>query len=162
MKVYTLRRQQSLPITQAQAWEFFSDPKNLALMTPPAYRFRSPAVPLPIFAGQVMVHTVRVLPFIDMTWLTELSHVEAPQMFIDQQHLGPYRFWHHRHLFTPTEQGVEMLDEVHYALPFGPLGQLVHALFVKRQLATLFDFRAEYLRRKFGKDRGAGMLPAGQ
>jgi hypothetical protein len=36
-------------------------------------------------------------------------------------------------------------------LPFGPLGSLAHALFVKRQLKTIFDFRYDYVEKRFGQ-----------
>ena len=34
-----------------------------------------------------------------------------------------------------------MEDVVRYELPFGPLGRLVHALRVRRQLEEIFEFR---------------------
>ena len=34
-----------------------------------------------------------------------------------------------------------MADHVDYALPFGPLGRLVHRLRVRRQLEQIFDYR---------------------
>jgi hypothetical protein len=35
-----------------------------------------------------------------------------------------------------------MRDLVRYAIGFGPLGSLAHALVVRRDLARIFDFRA--------------------
>jgi ligand-binding SRPBCC domain-containing protein len=149
MNVHTLRRTQRISATPEKAWEFFSDPHNLSKITPPEFAFKTVPAELPIYGGQVIVHTVRILPLIRVTWLTQLTHVEPGRMFIDEQRIGPYRFWHHRHVFTPCEGGVEMLDEVHYALPFGPLGNIANALFVKRQLNSLFDYRSEVLRKMF-------------
>jgi len=34
-----------------------------------------------------------------------------------------------------------MTDQVTYALPFGPLGELTHALYIRRWLAYIFDYR---------------------
>ncbi|HCK05366.1 MAG TPA: cell division inhibitor, partial [Flavobacteriaceae bacterium] len=34
MILYTFHRTQKLPITLEQAWDFFSDPKNLKTITP--------------------------------------------------------------------------------------------------------------------------------
>ena len=36
-----------------------------------------------------------------------------------------------------------MRDTVRYALPLGPLGALAHALFVRRDLRRIFDFRQQ-------------------
>ena len=57
--------------------------------------------------------------------------------------------WHDRLLvsmefeirFEPTEHGVLVTDRVRYALPFGPLGRLAHALWVHSALARIFDHR---------------------
>ena len=34
MKIYTLQKKQQLPISLDKAWEFLSNPKNLAIITP--------------------------------------------------------------------------------------------------------------------------------
>lgn len=52
--------------------------------------------------------------------------------------------------FKEVEQGVEMIDRVNYVLPFGPLGKLVHALIVKRQLQQTFAYRNKRLIEIFG------------
>lgn len=75
-------------------------------------------------------------------------------MFVDEQRFGPYRFWHHQHLFEETEGGVEVTDLIHYALPLGPLGRIAHSLIVKRQLDEIFEFRRKYLKEKFGEIAG--------
>jgi hypothetical protein len=42
-----------------------------------------------------------------------------------------------------------MEDHVDYALPFGPLGGLVHRLRVRRQLEDIFDYRRRAIDRIF-------------
>ena len=85
-----------------------------------------------------------------MKWVTEITHVKEPEFFVDDQRLGPYRFWHHEHIFKEIGGGAEVHDLVHYALPFGPLGNIAHELVVKKQLKEIFDYRSGYLARKFG------------
>jgi ligand-binding SRPBCC domain-containing protein len=82
-------------------------------------------------------------------WVTEIKCVEEGRSFIDEQRFGPYKFWHHRHLFAPAPGGVLMTDVVHYGLPFGPLGTIAHALFVRRKLEWIFGFRKQILARRF-------------
>jgi hypothetical protein len=43
-----------------------------------------------------------------------------------------------------------MRDLVHYGLPFGPIGSIVHGLFVRAKLKYIFGFRREKLEEKFG------------
>jgi ligand-binding SRPBCC domain-containing protein len=49
-----------------------------------------------------------------------------------------------RTLITATDDGgTRLTDEVRYALPLGPLGDVVHALAIRRQLRVIFDYRHE-------------------
>ena len=64
-------------------------------------------------------------------WITEITQAEPLRYFIDEQRAGPYRLWHHEHRLRSVERGVEMEDLVHYALPSGLLGRMVHATMVK-------------------------------
>ena len=57
--------------------------------------------------------------------------------------------WHHQHHFKAVDGGVEMIDEVNYAIPLGILGRLAHWLFVGRQVSAIFDHRYEVLERYF-------------
>ena len=43
-----------------------------------------------------------------------------------------------------------MVDEVKYAIGFGPFGEIAHLLFVERTLARIFDYRAETITSIFG------------
>jgi ligand-binding SRPBCC domain-containing protein len=54
---------------------------------------------------------------------------------------GPYQLWRHTHEFEETADGTLVRDHVEYALPLGPLGQLAHALVVKRDLERIFAYR---------------------
>jgi ligand-binding SRPBCC domain-containing protein len=85
-----------------------------------------------------------------MRWLTEITHVQAPYYFVDEQRFGPYALWHHQHWFEEVEGGIKMTDLVHYALPLGVLGRLAHAAFVKKRLEEIFDYRFRTLERRFG------------
>jgi ligand-binding SRPBCC domain-containing protein len=63
---------------------------------------------------------------------------------------GPYRLWHHTHTFEDLPGGTRMRDVVRYRLPLGPLGRLVHALWVRRTLRRIFDYREQALLDVFG------------
>ena len=103
-----------------------------------------------IYAGQMIEYRIRLAPGFHARWLTEISHVSAGDYFVDEQRQGPYRLWHHEHHFIPTDGGVEMKDKVTYALGFGPLGEAVHAIWVRGQLETIFKYRQKRVREIFG------------
>jgi ligand-binding SRPBCC domain-containing protein len=154
MAVYTLKRKQRLPIPLDQAWDFFSSPINLKEITPDYMDFRvtsDPEFAGRMYAGQVITYTVRPIMGIPLFWMTEITHVEDHQFFVDEQRQGPYSIWHHQHHFKAIEGGVEMTDLVHYKIPLGPLGVIAYHLFVRRQLEGIFDFRYKVLEERFGK-----------
>jgi ligand-binding SRPBCC domain-containing protein len=70
---------------------------------------------------------------------------------VDEQRVGPYAMWHHQHKIEPIEGGVLMTDIVSYKPPLGFLGAIANALFIKRQLKGIFDYRTVALERRFGE-----------
>jgi ligand-binding SRPBCC domain-containing protein len=151
VKIHTLRQEQILPISIEEAWEFFSSPANLDAITPADLGFEI-TCPLPprMFEGQIITYRVKVAPLVWLPWVTEIKCVEDGRSFIDEQRFGPYKFWHHRHAFEPVDGGVLMTDVVHYALPFGPFGEIARALFVRRKLEWIFGYRKKWLAERFG------------
>ena len=146
MKPFVLERLQILPTTLEEAWKFFSDPGNLARITPPAMDFRITSAPqTDTYAGQIFTYTIRPLLGISMTWTTEITHVSKPDFFVDEQRFGPYRFWHHQHFFREVEGGVEVRDLVHYLLLHDQLAWLVNRLLVAPRLKKIFDHRSTAL-----------------
>ncbi len=161
MKVYHLKRTQFLPVTLSQAWDFFSSPKNLGVITPAEMNFRILHISGgdKMYAGQIIRYRVRIKSWLSVNWVTEITQVNEPYHFVDTQVSGPYRLWHHQHHFKEVEGGVEMTDELHYAIPFGILGRLVNALFVAREVNAIFDYRFSVLGTYFTKRKTA--VPAG-
>lgn len=142
--IYTLHRQQVIPAPSERVWDYFATPRNLNEMTPPDMAFEFiQGGDEPMYPGQVIAYKVAILPGVRVRWLTQITHVEPGRRFIDEQRLGPYRLWIHEHRFEPLPNGVNMTDHLTYALPFGPLGDLTHALYIRRRLEQIFDYRRE-------------------
>jgi ligand-binding SRPBCC domain-containing protein len=105
-------------------------------------------------AGMIVTYDVRPFPGVRMGWVTEITHVEEPHLFVDEQRFGPYRFWHHTHRFREVDGGVEAEDTVRYALPFGAVGAAVAGRIVRRRLGEIFAYRKRVLEERF--PAGAG------
>ncbi len=149
---YNLEQFQDLPITLEEAWAFFSNPKNLARITPPSLGFViTSQPPEDIIDGLTITYTVKPLLGIPMKWVSLISDVQKPDQFVDQQITGPYAYWHHLHRFTKILGGVRAEDVVTYSLPMGLLGELVHPLLVAPRLKAIFDFRRTVLINHFGE-----------
>lgn len=105
------------------------------------------------YAGQIIGYKIKIMPFIYITWITEITHVDPLHYFVDDQRFGPYAMWHHQHHFKETGAGVDMTDEVNYAIPLGLIGRLAHWLFVERQVNAIFDHRYQALETYFIKEK---------
>lgn len=142
MSIYHLHREQQLDCTMDEAWDFFSTPRNLDKLTPKSVGFKiTHCASEEMHEGQIISYKIKVAPLIWVSWLTEISHVEDRSKFVDNQLSGPYKVWHHTHRFVEDDEGVLMTDDVAYVMPFGVIGTIVNALFVRRQLKHIFDER---------------------
>lgn len=150
--IYTLTVTQQLPLSLTEAWNFFSSPKNLEKITPSHMGFRiTSGEPGRMYTGQIITYKVSPIPGVKASWVTEITHVEENKFFIDEQRFGPYRMWHHEHRFEEVDGGILMTDKVSYKMPFGFLGHIAQALFVKKQLKGIFDYRVKVLDEQFNK-----------
>lgn len=147
--MYTLQRALVVPRTIDEVFPFFADATNLERLTPPFLGFTilSPR-PIDMRAGTIIDYRIRVNG-IPMRWRTSIESFEPPHRFVDTQVKGPYARWHHTHTFREVPEGTEIADRVEYELPLGPLGRLAHALVVKRQLRTIFEYRQKVMRELF-------------
>jgi ligand-binding SRPBCC domain-containing protein len=152
MKIYNLKKTQWMPVSLGEAWSFFSSPANLKKITPPymGFHITSDLGDGKMYPGQIITYVVTPLWSIPMSWTTEITHVEENRYFVDEQRFGPYAFWHHQHWFFEKDGGVSMTDIVHYALPFDPLGRMVHKPLVRKKLEEIFDYRFKSVEKIFG------------
>jgi ligand-binding SRPBCC domain-containing protein len=147
VNVHVLEREQVLAGTPDEVFPFFADARNLEAITPPLLRF-SVLTPGDV-EMRVGTHIQYRLGFhrIPVMWHTTIQAWDPPHRFVDVQVRGPFALWHHTHTFVPHPRGTLMTDTVRYAVGFGPLGELAHRLFVRRDLESIFRFRRQELPR---------------
>ncbi|HOK14279.1 MAG TPA: SRPBCC family protein [Candidatus Kapabacteria bacterium] len=137
-------RKQVLKTNIKECWDFFSNPKNLSVITPREMNFVIlTELPEEIYPGLIIQYKVSPLLSIRMDWVTEITQVNKPFFFVDEQRFGPYKFWHHQHIFKEVDGGIEMTDIVHYRIPFGIAGKVFGNWLVKKQLNKIFDYRTQ-------------------
>jgi ligand-binding SRPBCC domain-containing protein len=145
--MHQYKAEQFLPINKKQAWDFFSSPKNLSVITPPELDFiiLTDLKEIAIYEGMKIDYTVRPLLGIAVRWQTEICKVDNQNYFTDKQVIGPYKVWEHTHTFKEVNNGILMYDIVNYKLPFGIIGNLVNAILVKRKIESIFEYRKQKL-----------------
>jgi len=148
----TLKYLQKVPLSLEESWNFFSSPANLKILTPEhlGFEITNDLENKKMYAGQIIAYTIRPVLNFPIEWVSEITDVQEPHYFIDQQRFGPYKFWHHEHRFNPISNGVELVDIVYYKMPFGILGKALHYLKVKQDLQTIFAYRQKKLEKLFG------------
>lgn len=153
MKIYNIKQTQFIPADPETVWSFFSTPKNLDKITPQDMNFVMTHMTgsEEMYTGQLISYFVSPFPLLRLRWVTEIKHVAHQKYFVDEQKFGPFALWYHQHFFTAKDGGVEMTDEVSYAIPLGVFGRLANYLFVRRRVNYIFEFRRKRVEELFRK-----------
>jgi ligand-binding SRPBCC domain-containing protein len=139
---HLLLREQVVPGAPRDVFEFYADAANLERITPGWLGFRIvTSSPIEMAPGTLIEYRLK-LHRVPVRWLTRIETWEPGKRFVDVQVQGPYRLWHHTHVFEPDGRGGTLMrDRVRYALPLGPLGAIANVAFVRRDLRRIFDYR---------------------
>ena len=142
MKIYCLQTEIWLPKDRDEVFSFFSNAHNLEQITPAWLHFEIATVgPIEMAKGALIDYRLR-LHGVPITWRTELTCWDPPRRFVDEQRRGPYRLWVHEHSFTEVDGGTQVVDKVHYSVPFG---SLVQKFLVGPDLEKIFRYRKHKL-----------------
>jgi ligand-binding SRPBCC domain-containing protein len=146
MPMRTLDAEMWVPLSIDQVFAFFSDVKNLDVLTPTWVQFKTltPA-PLVMHAGLIIDHRLRIHG-VPIHWRSEITVWQPPTQFVDEQRRGPYHTWIHRHDFVPEDGGTWIRDHVDYR-PRGWICEpLVNRWLVARDLQRIFTYRHQKIR----------------
>ncbi len=146
--IYTqIIKKQLLKSDIETVWDFMSSPSNLQKITPKwmLFQITSNNESQKMYPGMIISYKVTPVLSIPMTWVTEITHVKNKLFFVDEQRIGPYKMWHHEHIFEIQNNGVLMKDIITYVPPFGLLGRIANILFIKKRINYIFDYRKKIL-----------------
>ncbi len=151
MSMFQYKTEQFLPINIEKAWKFFSSPKNLKTITPDELDFKilTDIGDEEIYEGMKIDYMVKPLFKIPVRWQTEIIKIKKLRYFTDRQLKGPYKTWEHKHTFITKKDGVLMQDKIDYKLPFGVIGNALHALLVRKKIEKIFTYRKNILEKIF-------------
>lgn len=148
--IYKLEVSQTINASMNEVWNYFSNPHNLNELTPKNMNFEiTSKVGNVTYQGQIITYSIQLVPLLKTNWVTEITHLENHKMFIDEQRFGPYAMWHHEHHFLEENGKVTMQDIISFKLPFGLLGRVLAAYFVKKRIKQIFDYRFLKINERF-------------
>ena len=152
MKLYTLDSIQFINKPIEDVFEFFSNPDNLSVITPPKLGFKIlTPTPIKMSVGRLIDYKIYLMG-IPIHWRTLITEFDPPHTFIDQQIKGPYTIWHHTHTFQKVDGGVEIKDRVVYSIPFSILGRILNFLWIRKDLENIFNYRKKVIDELFEND----------
>jgi ligand-binding SRPBCC domain-containing protein len=153
MHTYILEREQIIPLSRTQTFAFFGDALNLEAITPPFLHFRVlTQPPIEMQTGTLLEYRLSLFG-ISFHWQTLIEAWSPEASFVDTQLAGPYKLWHHTHTFEEIAPDKTLMrDRVLYRLPYNIFGRLAHALWVKRTLNNIFDYRRDMTARLLTPD----------
>ena len=149
--LYTLYAKQTVNEERGVLWDFFRKPTNLNKLTPEDVHFKIKSGKSDNFyEGKIISYKIKPFKLLALNWVTEISQVKEGSYFIDNQIFGPYKMWHHEHHFKSNSNGTtEIIDKVKYKIPFYIVGKLMHKIFIKKKLLSIFNFRQEQINNLF-------------
>ena len=129
---------------QKRVWEFHCTLDALEALTPPGTKVKLPE-PRPTLGPNARVAIVVTQPPVPfpLKWESVMTAWEPPLRFVDEQGaFGPWKSWRHEHRFESLGDGrTRLIDTIDYEPPFGPLGKIADALFLRRQITAGFTYR---------------------
>jgi ligand-binding SRPBCC domain-containing protein len=143
MKIFTLKRETLVHANITVTWKFFSNPRNLSLITPAelGFKIRTQNLPAEISNDLLIEYSFVPLMGIRRKWITRIKNVQAPFLFVDEQNSGPYRSWIHTHTFKPYHGQTLMIDEVSYVLPRIFNASAFLESIIRNKVESIFDYR---------------------
>ncbi len=146
-------QEQILDVDPDKLWSFVSSPSNLSSITPKWLDFRLVSNSEPeIFSGQLIEYEIKLPLLGRRQWVSEIKHVEPSRCFVDEQKIGPYRFWHHYHeLQKVDDTRTRMIDLVSYDVGWGVFGRIADHFYVQKNILKIFTYRKEGLARMFNE-----------
>ena len=132
-----------------KVWAYYDTIDSLFKLTPPDTKARLDGPPVPMRVGVVYKLKLRRMGIPLPTWHAEIIAYDPPRLFADRQvpGKGPFKAWEHRHSFDALpDNRTRLTDEVTYTPPFGVLGKIADALFIRRDIEKMFAYRHKITR----------------
>ncbi|MCF7689058.1 MAG: TIGR01777 family oxidoreductase [Cephaloticoccus sp.] len=125
----------------AEVYAWHGRPGAFARLQPPWEKVELPDGHPGIFESSRVTVRTKIGPFYSQ-WVVEHRDVIPGIQFRDVMLEGPFAQWIHTHRFvTQGDCACLLIDEIEYALPLAPLGNLCGDWIVRRKLNRMFRYR---------------------
>ena len=80
-------------------------------------------------------------------WKLKVTSFQEPFSFVEEQVQGDLKTMKHEHFFKPVENGTIMIDQFHYTLRYGNLGNLVNSIYLRKYLQRMLEERNRLIKK---------------
>jgi ligand-binding SRPBCC domain-containing protein len=133
-----------LPRPRSEVFALVADAAGLPRLFPPALRVTFARPPEPMAAGAVYDLRLR-WHGVPLRWRCFVREYDPPYRFVDVQVRGPWARWEQRHRLLEADGGTWLDERLTYRPPLGPVGRLLHVVWLRRELDALAAYRRRRL-----------------
>lgn len=87
--------------------------------------------------------------FFKKDFIVRHAECDRPHGFIDEQIIGPFKSYHHDHIFTTRNNKTYLIDRLDYELPGKLFGHLIGNWYMKRAFKKMFKYRHQVIAEDF-------------
>ena len=77
---------------------------------------------------------------------SKITAMQSPVSFTDEMVKGDFKSFHHEHHFKAAANGTIMIDLINFETPYGKIGKIVNALFLKSYLQKFLIKRNQVIK----------------
>jgi uncharacterized protein len=130
-----------LPVNIKEAFAYHEREGALQRLIPPWENATIESSDNSMQPGSKVVLKVNVAG-VPLRWVAEHRDYDPPNRFEDVSLSGPFKAWHHKHLFRAvTPISSQLTDHIEYEVPMGMVGETAGGSFVRKQLKSMFAYR---------------------
>ncbi len=76
----------------------------------------------------------------------KITEMKSPVFFVDEMIKGDFKSFHHEHHFKAAANGTIMIDLLNFETPYGKIGKMANALFLKSYLQKFLIKRNDVIK----------------
>lgn len=125
-----------------KVWEFYTDINHLKIITPKKINLQVINATDQKFSQGTEIWIEGKILISKRSARHSVITFLKPYEYVDEMLAGPFKKWSHLHKFRDLDHGqkTEVVDQIHFELPYGILGKLFEG-YAYNQLRKIFDYR---------------------
>jgi len=130
-------------LSAEELFQYHTNIFNICQMIPSYIKIRVIEGSEHLVSGNTVRLQVNISGF-SFLWESVLEDYKKNEYFSDRMIKGPFKSWHHLHLFQQTDHGTILTDQIDYDIPLGIFGSVVEKFLVRNIINKIFTIRYNF------------------